>query len=163
MELHNRILITLGRGAPLALLLAVAPCGGYSQDASNEADQGVEITRDATELAGMLREQEADVVNTALVLTQQGGPATIARCVAFNANGEIVGRAWVKVPTNGVRVVLASDVTAGGDLVGSLRCHARGHLVGSAFVFGRGLTDAAVHNRLYDGESRIRAQAVVSR
>ena len=144
-----------------AFLLAMTPLLGFAQD-FEAGDEGFEIVRDATELSDVIRDRDPDVINTALVLTNQGGPKSIAYCVAFNANGEKIGRAWVKIPANGLRIVLASDVTAGVDFVGSLRCVARGHLVGSAFIVGPGLTDATVHNAHHWGESRIRAQAVVS-
>ena len=148
-------------GTLAALLLALLPFGVPAQDFES-GDDGFEIVRDATELPDIIRDQDPDLINTALVLTNQGGPRAVAYCVAFNAAGEKIGRAWVKVPANGLRIVLASDVTAGIDFVGSLRCIARGHLVGSAFIVGPGLTDATVNNAFHWGESRIRAQAVVS-
>ncbi len=152
---------SLTLGALATLLLALAPFSVPAQD-FEAGDEGFEIVRDAAELPDIIRDRDPDVINTALVLTSQGGPRSVAYCVAFNAAGEKIGRAWVKVPANGLRIVLASDVSAGVDFVGSLRCVSRGHLVGSAFIVGPGLTDATVHNAFHWGESRIRAQAVVS-
>jgi len=145
-----------------ALILSLPPGVSSAQDA-DPVDRGFEITRDPTELPGLIRDRQPDAIDTALVLTHQGGPRAVASCVAFDANGEQIGRAWVRVPSNGVRVLLASDVAAGGAFVGSLRCIARGHLVGSAFIIGPGLTGTTVHNALRDGQSRIRVQAVVAR
>jgi hypothetical protein len=147
------------KSALAALLVMSLPFGVSAQDTGND---GVEIVRDATELRDIIRDHDPDVTNTALLLTNQGGPKSVARCVAFSANGEKIGRAWVRIPANGLRIVLASDVTAGVDFVGSIRCIARGDVVGTAFIVGPGLTDSSVHHSFSWGESRIRAQAVVS-
>ncbi len=158
MKTATEILLSTRMGALAALLVLAAPFSASAQT----SDDGVEVMRDAAELRDIIRDHDPDTINTALVLTNQGGPATIARCVAFNAHGEKIGRAWVRLPANGLRIMLASDVAGGLDFVGSIRCHARGDVVGSAFIVGPGLTDATVHHSFTWNESRIRAQVVVS-
>ena len=135
---------------------------GWAQD----ADDGVEIMRNATDLNVLLRDRpeiEPDLLDTALVLTNQINKTAVATCVAFDAQGDALGRGWVKIPGRGVRILLASDLVNGFDFVGSIRCSARGEVFGSAFILGAGFSDTPVTNTYQWQQSRVHAQAVVSR
>jgi hypothetical protein len=57
---------------------------------SDRMDDGVEITRDAVDLETLIRDQPEDpnVLDTALILTNQTAQPARARCVAYNHLGE---------------------------------------------------------------------------
>ena len=130
--------------ASVALLaLAVAPSAA-ARDMLDGGDDGIEITRDAAELPNELRPrppEDADVADTALVFTNEGGSAARVRCAGFNKNGYAVGRAWVAIPARGLRYVLASDLSRGRDFVGQVQCSAPVQVKGSAVFLGPDLTD----------------------
>ncbi len=141
--------------------LATLPLLASAQQLTGD---GIEITRNATDLTAVLRDHPTDpnVLDTALILTNQTGTAARARCIAYGHGGQTIGRAWLKLPANGMRIVLASDITQGGNFVGSIRCKARGHVVGSAFILGAVFSAAQVNNATAWNESRISAPVVVA-
>ena len=121
----------------------------YAKDALKEAlaaDIGVEIVRDATELAAELRPRpiDHDVADTALIFTNFSSRDLPVYCVAFNKNGEPIGRRWVKLPALGLRYLLASDLSGGRDFVGHAQCSSQRHVRGSAIFLGPQLTDLPV-------------------
>jgi hypothetical protein len=126
-------------------LLLLAPVAG-AQDVSSEAD-GVEITRDADALRDELhpRPMDHDVADTALVFTNFANSAQRALCVAYDKNGQPVGRAWTRVPPLGLRYILASDLSDGADFVGHAQCGASRHLKATSVFLGPGITDLPVH------------------
>ena len=69
------------------------------------------------------------------------GWTALVRCVGFNHNGTPVGRIALKIPGNGLRFALASDLANGLDFIGSAACRSTAHVIPSAFVIGPGLTD----------------------
>ncbi|NNL99121.1 MAG: hypothetical protein HKO62_00130 [Gammaproteobacteria bacterium] len=108
----------------------------------------VEVGRDADTLRDTLRPRpDRDIVDTALVFTNVRGRNTIMNCTAFGPQGGTVGRFRVRVPGNGLRFVLASDISNGGDFVGSARCLSIGDVAGSAFLLGPQLTDMRVRQQ----------------
>ncbi len=132
----------LAAGAAL-LALAVAPSAA-AEDMLDTGDAGIEITRDAADLAHRLRPlppQDADVADTALVFTNESGSAARVRCVGFNKNGRAVGRAWVAIPSLGLRYLLASDLSYGRDFVGQVQCAAPVRIKGTAVLLGQNVTD----------------------
>ena len=146
-------------------VLAVFLIATFSQALSAEEvmGDGIEITRDAEDLETLLRDRPEDpnVLDTALILTNQTGQAARARCVAYNHLGEPETRAWVRIAGNGMRVFLASDIVSG-RFVGSVRCKVRGRVVGSAFILGTVFSAAQVKNALAWDESRISMPVVVA-
>ena len=125
------------------LALALAPSAA-AEDLLDTGDAGVQITRDATELTDALRPrppEDADVADTALVFTNEGGVPERVRCVGFNKNGRAVGRAWVAIPARGLRYLLASDLSYGRDFVGQVQCAAAVQIKGSAVLLGQNVTD----------------------
>ena len=65
-------------------------------------------------------------------------------CRAFDADGDPVGRIWMHVPANGLRFVLASDLSHGQDFVGHAMCRT-GRVIGSAVLLApSAITDLAV-------------------
>lgn len=161
MQRFNSLTTHIFTSTVAVLFLAMTPLAGSAQQLTGD---GIEITRSATDLQDVLRDRPSDpnVLDTALILTNQNGKASKARCVAFNHSGNAVGRAWVRIPGNGMRIVLASDITLGGNFVGSVRCKARGHVVGSAFIIGAAFSDAQVKNATAWEQSRISAPVVVA-
>lgn len=102
----------------------------------------VEIERDYAELQPMLRPRpDIDTTDTALLFNNALRRTSVVYCVAYGANGQALGKVRVKVPGNGVRFILASDLSDGRDFVGSSRCRARGKIVPSAFIVGAGFSD----------------------
>ncbi|MCS5636949.1 MAG: hypothetical protein NZ990_10555 [Myxococcota bacterium] len=116
-----------------ALLALLVP--GYASaqvDAFSAIDE-IEISRDAAELQAQIDLRDRDLVDTALVFTNIGlGSARVA-CRAFDANGDPVGRIRMHVPANGLRFVLASDLSHGQDFVGHVMCRT-GRVIGSAVL-----------------------------
>jgi hypothetical protein len=103
----------------------------------------IEIDRDAVALQDELRVRDIDrdVADTALVFTNLGGLDARVRCVAFDRNGRPIGRAWVKLPSLGLRYVLASDISRNRDFIGHAQCGAPATVEGTAVFLGPGLTD----------------------
>jgi len=143
-------------------LMALVPQFGVAEEAF-AMDDGIEITRDATDLETLLRDRRVDpnVLDTALILTNKTAQAARARCVAYNHLGEATARAWVRLAGNGMRIFLASDIV-NGRFVGSVRCKVRGRVAGSAFILGTVFSSAQVQNANAWNESRISMPVVVA-
>lgn len=100
-------------------------------------EDGVEITRDADELRKRIadRTMDPDSVHTALVFTNTGGGRSLIRCIGYNHNGRAVGRAWLRVPTRGLRFILTEDLSHDRDFIGLVKCQTAQHSTkGSAFL-----------------------------
>ena len=141
-------------------LFAAVPQASLAEEGLGD---GIEITRDALDLEALLRDRPEDpnVLDTALILTNQTAAPARARCVAFNQFGEVEARAWVRLAGNGLRVFLASDIVSG-RFVGSVRCKVRGQVAGSAFILGAVFSSAQVKNAIAWNESRISMPVVVA-
>ncbi|MEE2679881.1 MAG: hypothetical protein VX546_14965 [Myxococcota bacterium] len=132
-----------------ALVFAALAVGSSAaaEDLLDTGDAGVEISRDASDLPREFQPrppEDADVADTALVFTNEGVTPMRVRCVGFNKNGRIVGRAWVGVPKLGLRYLLASDLSNGRDFVGQVQCAAPPQIRGSAVLLGQNVTDLPV-------------------
>jgi len=127
----------------VALLALLVP--GYASaqvDAFSAIDE-IEITRDAAQLQAHIDVRDRDQFDTALVFTNLGNQSARIACRAFAANGDPVGRVWLHVPANGLRFVLASDLSHGEDYIGHVMCRT-GRVIGSAVLLGpSSLTDVA--------------------
>ena len=148
------------RKALCALCITLASGAVLAQ----EADSGIEIMRDAVDLQALLKRpvnQPPNILNTALVLTNQIGAPARVNCVAYDQRGQAIGRAWTRVPGNGTRVMLASDISYGANFVGNIDCHSAGEVVGAAFIVGAAFSDTLVTTQGYRG-SHIRVQAAVN-
>jgi hypothetical protein len=143
----------------LAVLLAAGPA--LAQDASIaraaelsvavEVPDAPEIARDGGELAADLRsatDRDRDVADTALVFNNPGtGPAAVG-CRGFDARGDYVGGAIVRIPARGLRYLRASDLSNGADFVGSAVCHSTSRLVAEAVLLApSGATNLRVQQR----------------
>jgi hypothetical protein len=124
----------------IAAVLMFAPLAAAQENASPE---GVEVARDAEQLQEVLRPPpDIDFTDTALVFTNPTGRVGYVTCAGYNANGRAVGRIWLKVPANGLRFALASDLSGDVDFIGSAGCWAWPSVVGSAFLLRPGaITD----------------------
>lgn len=142
MRRTNRCL-TIIQIAIAALLLAPIA----SAKTAVEADDGVEIDLDARALQDELRPRpvDTDVADTVLIFTNFGKDARV-RCVGFDRNGEPVGRAWAKVPSLGLRIILASHLSDGRDFVGHAQCGVPKGVKGTAIFLGPALTDLPAIN-----------------
>ena len=108
----------------------------------------VEIERDGSALAAMLRPlPDRDIVDTALIFTNLRGGTAVVTCTAFGPQGNTLGRYRVRVPESGLRFILASDISSGGDFVGSARCLSIGDVTGSAYLTGPQVTDMRVRHQ----------------
>ncbi len=123
----------------------------------------IEVDRTTDQLRDVIRPvPDPDSTNTALVFNNPRRFDTWVYCVAYDGNGQPVGRARLRVPGNGVRFVFASDMADGRDFVGSAACASRSRVIPSAFIVGGGLTDArAVVNHGWD-HTRIRFPVVAT-
>ena len=96
------------------------------------------------------------------MFTNPRGQETLVYCVALDADGRALGRARVRVPAQGLRFMLASDLASGVDFIGSAECRSRDRVIPSAFVLGPGLSDATARvNHAWD-ETRIRFPVIAS-
>ncbi|MCF6355170.1 MAG: hypothetical protein L3J26_08740 [Candidatus Polarisedimenticolaceae bacterium] len=130
------VLLAMAMAAPVAAI-------GEVQSIEQIAVDEVEVTRGADELQAVLRPHpDLDVVNTVLVFNNVLSATVVVRCVAYGVNGRPLGKInKVKIPGNGLRFILASDLANGRDFVGSTLCHSEGKIVPAAFIAGRILTD----------------------
>lgn len=146
------------------LTFAVFSMVPLSASADELIDEGFEITREASDIEAVIRDQRVnpDVLDTALILTNQSRQVVKARCIAYDHSGQAMGRAWVRLPANGMRIFLASDIVTARNFVGSVRCKTRGHVLGSAFILGSAFSSAQVKNTRSWDESRISAPVVVA-
>ena len=125
--------VSLGTALALSLSLSVR-----AQDDAVE----VEIDRDATQLSELLagaphpKPEVGGLLDSAMVITSVSGYETVARCHANDHNGKIAGRVRVRIPPNGVRFFLASDIIAERGFVGSVICTAAGFVLGTEVMFG---------------------------
>ncbi|MFT4582383.1 MAG: hypothetical protein ACI915_001197 [Gammaproteobacteria bacterium] len=159
-------------------LVAIALACLFSSSISHAADAGVaeqatkiaqgeeigiEITRDAYELKEVIAtDRDSDVIDTVLIFSNTRSHRNIAVCVGYDANGNVLGRAFTVIPANGLRFIRASDLADGTDFLGSAKCVTRPKVIPSSFVVGVGFSDApasVVHGR---NRSRIRFPVVAS-
>ncbi len=132
-------------GVLMAIAIAAPVAAVEVQPIEEIAVAEVEVSRDADELRAALRPHpDLDIVNTVLAFNNAFPARTAVRCAAYGINGHPLGRVKVKIPGNGLRFILASDLANGRDFVGSARCSSVGKIIPSAFIVGRGLTDAPV-------------------
>lgn len=149
--------------------VACAAIASQAATAQNEVEprspnDEVEVDRVGVELLDRLppRPDDVDRVDTALVFTNSGWGSKRVRCVAFDDDGRAVGRVRLSVPSQGLRYVLASDLSDGRDFVGSAQCSSSGHITGSAIWLGPGITDLTVRQGALDGWTRIRFAVVAT-
>jgi hypothetical protein len=117
----------------------------------------VEIDREIDALPDEIErtDDDPDLADTALVFTNMTRRGAGVKCVAYNKNGEPVGRTLTRIPPLGLRYVLASDMSNDTDFVGQVICSPHGKVVGSVVFIGPSLTDLPVRNGKL-GRSRIR-------
>lgn len=125
------------------LLLALTlPTTAGAQDA--ETVPVIEVERLALELRDRIErppEEDPDLADTALVFTNVMNRDALVRCRAFDGDGDVIGRARLRVPPRGVRWLLASDLSQGEDFIGSTHCFVTTRVRGTAVFIGPGLTD----------------------
>ncbi|MBT8148452.1 MAG: hypothetical protein HKO71_07475 [Pseudomonadales bacterium] len=152
--------------ATLMLNSSVAAQTLASADAEpSEKNPGTEIVRPVEDLSAMIAapRPDRDFINTAVVLTDAGGRPSVAYCVAYNQRGDAIGRGFSKIPGNGVRLVLASDLTYGRDFFGKIKCKSRDHVSGTAYIIGPDFSDTRVHNLRDRAGSVISVPVAISR
>lgn len=126
--------------ALVALALPVEAQQAVAVD-PDKLDDAVEITRLPDELADAIRVPvpDRDTVNSALVFTHFSRAGwTVVKCLGLNAAGEPVGRAYTRIPPGGLRILFASDLTDGADVIGSVHCASRSNVVASGFLLAPG-------------------------
>ena len=134
-------------GLALASLLAT-PILAVSASQLMTAD-GPEIVRDAADLVDVVRPdiEDKDVTDTVLIFTNKTSARRPVKCIAFDKNGQAVGRAWLRVPGLGLRFAFASDIAHNLDFVGQVQCYVGADVVGSSLLLAGGqVTDLPVEN-----------------
>jgi len=144
----------------VAGMLMLITTSGYAAGLTD----GVEVGRDASTLRNYIGIQPVDPehVNTVLVFTNAGRHLARVACVAFDQGGNVLDRAWLPVPANGMRFALASDITGGRDFVGNVKCVSGGRMIGSAVLVGPGLTALPVKHAHPGGDTHIRFPVVAA-
>ncbi len=148
----SRIQILAAGLAVTAALTAPARAGPAMEAAAVEAvsdQEAIEVDRDAIDLRTHIRDRrlDHDSVDTAVVFTNPGPTPARVKCVGFDDQGRLVGAARTRVPGNGLRFLLASDIAHDRDFVGSVLCRSNGRVIGSALLVGARLTDLGVRER----------------
>ena len=150
----------------LALVLLVATGAAAQEATSGSSPDGdrTQIERPAAELSDFIdrRHDDRDIVDTAMVFTNAGDPS-IVRCLARSGDGREVGRTWLKVPRQGLRFILASDIAHGVDFIGSVACSTHARVTGSALLVGAELTDLPTHRVALGGAVRLSFPLVITR
>jgi len=101
--------------------------------------------------------------NTAVLLTSYDERASTVHCSALNARGNVIGRVKTTVPSHGVKLLFASDLTQGVDFLGKISCKSRGQVIGSAYLLGPTFSDLQVNNSSDRAGSFIRIPVALSR
>ena len=144
----------------LLLLGLVGPL--YAQ----ESDVVVDIDRDGMALRAELdvRPDDRDTTDTAIIASNTSGRPARVICTAFDANGNRLGTAGMRVPGKGLRYLRASDLANGVDYVGQVRCRSgNASIQGSALLVGAGgITDLPVVQHSVNGSKHIVATVTAS-
>lgn len=106
---------------------------------------------------------DTDAFDTAIVLTSYQEDRQLVRCIAFDANGNPVGRTLTKVPGNGVRLLFASDLANDADFIGKVTCASRGDVAATAYLVGAVFSDLDVFNQTERSGSFIRIPLTFTR
>ena len=146
-----------------SLGLAV-PAG--AQSLTDAGDSAVLLDRGAGDLLADLGDSthlDRDIADTVLVFNNRTGRRAGVWCAAYDADGNILGRADTYVPGNGLRYLRASDLSGGVDFVGSAVCKARGRLEGSVvFLAPSAITSLKVRQHERRGVTHFRFPLVAS-
>jgi len=139
---------TIRKGALGILLLGLlVPTLGSAQVAVAPELEEVEITRDAAALRTEIDVADRDLVDTALVFSNLGRNQARVACRASDADGNPVGRIYIRVPAGGLRYALASDLSNDQDFAGSVICRANPRVRGSAVLLAPlAMTDLSVQH-----------------
>lgn len=137
----------------------------YAQDLNATEIPDLEVDRSLAELDRGLAERhpDSDIFNTAIVFTSYQNSVQLVRCAGFDANGNLVGRTRTRVPADGARLILSSDISNGTDYLGKISCASRGDVFGSAFLLGPEFNDLPVINDSDRAGSFIRVPVSLSR
>ena len=137
-----------------------------AQSLTDSDDSGVLLDRGSVDLLADLEDathRDTDIADTALVFSNGSNRRTSVWCKAYDANGNILGRADTHVPANGLRYLRASDLAGGVDFVGSAMCWARGRIDGSVvFLAPSAITSLNVTQRVRRGVTHLRFPVVAS-
>lgn len=124
-----------------------------SPDVSHgQSEEAIEINREAIDIARPHPQPPA--IESVLVFTNRSVRARRIHSVAWNRNGDVVGRLATYVPSFGVRYMLASDF--GRSFLGSATCTSYGRVVASAFMLAPGLTNLPTETGSIDHAVRMR-------
>lgn len=144
----------------MLLILSMMSVGVSAQEPAE-----IEIDRDPTDIAEILHpDPDRDSVDTAIVFTSLQPTYAVIRCKGFGHNGHVIGNVRLLVPPNGLRYLRGSDVSAGRDFIGHVRCSTSGASVtASAFIVGTGsLANAPVEELRLDSVTNFRVPVVAS-
>ena len=97
-----------------------------------------------------------DVADTILVFTNTHPNRRNVRCVAYDRSGTPVGRTVTRLPGNGQRYILASDLSNGRDFIGHAVCNAGGVVLPSAILVGPEIENLGATVYQLESSTRIR-------
>ena len=83
-------------------------------------------------------DRDTDTTNTALVFNNTTAAVAHVVCIAYSAEGRMLGRKVARLPARGVRYLRASDLSGGTDFIGSAICATRARVVASAVFLAPG-------------------------
>lgn len=124
----------------------------------------VQIDRDADALRDEIRprHKDVDVIDTILTFTNTEGAVRRVRCVAYDRSGTPVGRTQTLIPVNGVRYVLASDLSNGRDFIGHVVCNTIGNVLPSALLLGPEIENLNVSSNHLERLTKLRFPLVAT-
>ena len=157
--------VTLRASLLLFCILGLAVTAS-AQAADGREDAGALLDRGSDELLVDLQDSthfDRDVADTALVFSNGNNHRVTVKCKAIDSNGHILGRAHTHVPGNGLRYLLASDLSNGVDFVGTAVCRADGRADGSViFLAPSAITSLKVKEHGRRGAMHFRFPVVAS-
>jgi hypothetical protein len=148
----------------LALIVAMATASTASAQVSAADLPEVEIDRDADALRDEIRPRikDIDLIDTVLVFTNTQSRSRPVRCLAFNRGGEPVGRTLTRLPANGVRYILASDLSNGRDFVGHVVCNTVGLVLPTGILLGPEIENVGATVDEFESAARLRFPVVAT-
>lgn len=174
MSRIKSLMIGLAAVAAAGMIAAPTIAGPALTNAVSEAPSSVldgvdetaapQVHRRIVELARDIRDRpiDRDRFDTAVVFSSTRLGRVPVVCAALDGNGIVIGTARTVVPGNGVRYLLASDISNGRDFIGSVICKAGGSVLGSIVLLGDDLTDLRVRQRGTNSWTLLRFPLVAS-
>ena len=163
MTISSTLRIPLLGLALIGALSITSTASAQGVSAANELPE-FDVDRDADALRDEIRPRpkDVDVADTVMVFTNTTGARRQVRCVAYDRTGAPIGRTRTRIPGNGVRYILASDLSNGRDFVGHAVCNTAGLVIPSALLLGPEIENLNTRIERFEGATRLRFPVIAT-